>query len=83
MARTNYAAFDPELRMMARILPKGYALHRGLAVPRALMALAGGWGKCAVSRWRTSTPTSLFASIALRRSRSQGPPCSGSTAAAR
>lgn len=31
---------DPELRLAARLLPGGYALHRGLTVPRALMSLA-------------------------------------------
>lgn len=25
----DYGAFDPELRKLARLLPKGYALHRG------------------------------------------------------
>jgi acetyl esterase/lipase len=32
---------DPELRTAARLLPRGYALHRGLTVPRALMNAAG------------------------------------------
>jgi acetyl esterase/lipase len=36
---------DPELRMAARLLPKGYSLHRGLTVPRALMNLAGWAGR--------------------------------------
>ncbi|OBF30475.1 alpha/beta hydrolase fold domain-containing protein [Mycobacterium sp. ACS4331] len=31
---------DPQLRLAARVLPGGYGLHRGLAVPRALMNLA-------------------------------------------
>lgn len=41
----DYEQFDPELRTLARLLPKGYALHRGLAVPRALMALAARVGR--------------------------------------
>lgn len=41
----DYTTFDPELRMRARFLPKGYALHRGLTVPRALMGLAGKVGR--------------------------------------
>lgn len=45
MGDIDYAQIDPELRRIARILPKGYALHRGLAVPRALMALAGYTGR--------------------------------------
>lgn len=45
MGDIDYAQIDPELRRVARILPKGYALHRGLAVPRALMALAGYTGR--------------------------------------
>lgn len=32
---------DPELRKAARLLPKGYALHRGLSAPRAFMKVAG------------------------------------------
>jgi acetyl esterase/lipase len=31
---------DPQLRRSARLLPGGYALHRGLMMPRALMSLA-------------------------------------------
>ncbi len=45
MGDIDYAQFDPELRRLARVLPKGYALHRGLAAPRALMALAGRIGR--------------------------------------
>jgi acetyl esterase/lipase len=41
----DYAQFDPELRKLARVLPKGYALHRGLTLPRSLMALAGWAGR--------------------------------------
>ncbi|UXA19455.1 alpha/beta hydrolase [Mycobacterium sp. SMC-4] len=36
---------DPELRRAARLLPGGYALHRGLTVPRALMNLAARTGR--------------------------------------
>lgn len=32
---------DPELRRAALTLPGGYALHRGLGLPRILMNLAG------------------------------------------
>lgn len=45
MGDIDYGAFDPELRKLARLLPKGYALHRGLKVPRALMNVAGAAGK--------------------------------------
>lgn len=45
MASVDYAELDPELRTIARVLPKGYALHRGLTVPRALMTLAGRLGR--------------------------------------
>ena len=45
MGDIDYTEFDPELRMRARMLPKGYALHRGLTVPRALMGLAGRVGR--------------------------------------
>jgi acetyl esterase/lipase len=41
----DYEQFDPELRTLARLLPKGYALHRGLTVPRALMSLAARAGR--------------------------------------
>jgi acetyl esterase/lipase len=37
----EFAAVDPELRRAARLLPRGYALHRGLKAPRAFMRLAG------------------------------------------
>lgn len=47
MARlgNGFAEVDPELRLAARVLPGGYALHRGLTVPRALMNLAGRAGR--------------------------------------
>lgn len=45
MSDIDYAQFDPELRTLARVLPKGYSLHRGLRVPRALMTLAGRFGR--------------------------------------
>lgn len=32
---------DPELRRVARLLPRGYYLHRGLRLPRAVMHFAG------------------------------------------
>ncbi|MGV0852437.1 alpha/beta hydrolase [Mycolicibacterium phlei] len=45
MGDVDYAQIDPELRRWAHILPKGYALHRGLTVPRALMSVAGWTGR--------------------------------------
>lgn len=36
---------DPQLRLLARVLPGGYGLHRGLTVPRAVMALAARAGR--------------------------------------
>jgi acetyl esterase/lipase len=36
---------DPELRKAARVLPRGYALHRGLKAPRAFMKAAGWAGR--------------------------------------
>ncbi|MDO3333969.1 alpha/beta hydrolase [Mycobacteroides abscessus] len=44
-ARVDYDAIDPELRRLARVLPKGYGLERGLTLPRALMSLAGRLGR--------------------------------------
>jgi acetyl esterase/lipase len=45
VADIDYCEFDPELRRLARLLPKGYALQRGLMLPRALMSLAGRVGR--------------------------------------
>ncbi|MDP7702066.1 alpha/beta hydrolase [Mycobacterium sp. TY815] len=42
---TSRHAVDPDLRSIARILPRGYGLHRGLRLPRALMGLAGVTGR--------------------------------------
>lgn len=44
-AFTSRQAIDPGLRSIARILPRGYALHRGLKLPRALMRLAAITGR--------------------------------------
>ncbi|TDK96398.1 alpha/beta hydrolase [Mycobacterium paragordonae] len=44
-AFTSRHAVDPGLRSIARILPRGYRLHRGLKFPRALMGLAGVTGR--------------------------------------
>lgn len=38
-------AVDPGLRNVARFLPRGYALHRGYQVPRALMQLMANAGR--------------------------------------
>lgn len=40
-AFTSGPNVDPDLRTTARILPRGYALNSGLAVPRAAMTLLG------------------------------------------
>jgi len=44
-AFTSPQAVDPGLRKMARLLPRGYALHRGHRVQRALMRLIGNAGR--------------------------------------
>ena len=41
----DLSAVDPELRKAARMLPRTYALHRGLKAPRAFMRLAGLAGR--------------------------------------
>ncbi|BBX03852.1 alpha/beta hydrolase [Mycolicibacterium moriokaense] len=45
MGDIDYSQFDPELRTPARVLPKGYALQRGLTLPRALMKAVGRVGR--------------------------------------
>lgn len=47
MARLGQRAeqVDPQLRRLARLLPGGYALHRGLTFPRAVMNLAVRTGR--------------------------------------
>ena len=44
-AFTSPQALDPDLRKAARFLPRGYALHRGYKVQRAIMLALGnaGW----------------------------------------
>ncbi|MEB3981521.1 alpha/beta hydrolase [Mycobacterium sp. 663a-19] len=44
-AFTSRQALDPGLRNVARFLPRGYALHRGYKVQRALMQLMGNAGR--------------------------------------
>lgn len=44
-AFTSPEALDPDLRKMARMLPRGYALHRGYKFQRALMRLIGNAGR--------------------------------------
>ncbi|MCV7381252.1 alpha/beta hydrolase [Mycobacterium alsense] len=44
-AFTARRALDPGLRRAARFLPRGYALHRGYRVQRALMNLMGNAGR--------------------------------------
>lgn len=38
-------AVDPDLRKVARLLPRGYALHRGYKVQRAIMGVLGNAGR--------------------------------------
>jgi acetyl esterase/lipase len=44
-AFTSREALDPNLRRVARFLPRGYALHRGYKIQRALMNLMGNAGR--------------------------------------
>ncbi|BAX92934.1 alpha/beta hydrolase [Mycobacterium shigaense] len=44
-AFTSREALDPQLRTVARFLPRGYALHRGYKVQRTLMNLMGHAGR--------------------------------------
>ncbi|MEB4207730.1 alpha/beta hydrolase [Mycobacterium sp. 94-17] len=44
-AFTSRRAIDPGLRPIARVLPRGYALHRGLKPQRAIMKLLGSAGR--------------------------------------
>jgi acetyl esterase/lipase len=44
-AFTSQQALDPGLRKVARFLPRGYALHRGLKPQRALMNLLASAGR--------------------------------------
>jgi acetyl esterase/lipase len=44
-AFTSRQAVDPGLRTAARLLPRGYALHRGYKVQRAIMGLLGNAGR--------------------------------------
>lgn len=44
-AFTSRQAVDPGLRMAARFLPRGYALHRGLKIQRAVMNLFSSTGR--------------------------------------
>lgn len=44
-AFTSPQAVDPDLRNVARFLPRGYALHRGYKVQRAIMQVLGNAGR--------------------------------------
>jgi acetyl esterase/lipase len=44
-AFTSPQALDPDLRKVARFLPRGYALHRGYKVQRAIMQVLGTAGR--------------------------------------
>ncbi|MDW5609720.1 alpha/beta hydrolase fold domain-containing protein [Mycolicibacterium sp. D5.8-2] len=54
-------AVDPQLKRLARVLPGGYSLHRGLTVPRALMNLAVRAGRRA-----DVASTSVDANVTVR-----------------
>jgi len=58
---------DPELRKAARMLPRTYALHRGLKAPRAFMKLAGVAG-----RLRGVEVSAVDANVKVRVHRQQG-----------
>lgn len=44
-AFTSPQALDPDLRKVARLLPRGYALHRGYKIQRAIMQVLGNAGR--------------------------------------
>lgn len=44
---TSRRSIDPALRSIGRVLPRGFALHRGLKVQRALAKLTGVMGRIA------------------------------------
>ncbi|MEE6139273.1 alpha/beta hydrolase [Mycobacterium sp. 050128] len=44
-AFTGPQAVDPDLRKVARFLPRGYALHRGYKFQRAIMGILGNAGR--------------------------------------
>src|ERR1700759_1603721 len=62
---------DPELRKAARLLPKGYALHRGLSAPRAFMNVAGWVGRI---RGLKQERVNSKVSVRIHRAKSQGDP---------
>jgi acetyl esterase/lipase len=45
VAEFDYAQVHPELRRTARFLPKTFGLHRGLTLPRSVLALAARTGR--------------------------------------
>lgn len=70
-AFTAREAIDPDLRAMARLLPRGYGLHRSLKLPRAVMSLAAKFasdpGKSVSSAARSAVTVSLRANPTGRR----------------
>ncbi len=44
-AFTSREALNPDLRKFARVLPRGYALHRGFKLQRAFMRVVGSAGR--------------------------------------
>lgn len=65
MARLT--SVDPQLRKAARLLPKGYALHRGFSKPRAFMKAMGK-----VARLRGVRDTPVNADVRVRVHRANG-----------
>jgi acetyl esterase/lipase len=66
---TSPHVLDPGLRKVARFLPRGYALHRGLKVQRAVMNLMGNAG-----RLRTVPVAAVDQHVSVRLHRPAGLP---------
>lgn len=62
---------DPQLRKAARLLPKGYALHRGFSKPRAFMKAVG---RLARIRGVRDTPVNADVRVRVQRPRSGSGP---------
>ena len=68
-AFTASEALDPGLRKAARLLPRGFALHRGYKPQRALMKLMGNAGKI-----RSVPVAAVNDNVKVRLHRPAGPP---------